>query len=143
MGQRVVTISGSYRKHFDRLLEAKEQFEQAGCLVLRPHTDQVEGLGGEFVRLAGDPEDLAGIQRAQLEAIDRSSLLYVVNPGGYVGSSATGEAFWAAAKSVPVVLAEEPYEKAVATIASGFGNENRSGIELALDLLADSDERGV
>lgn len=121
--EKRVTIGGSYRKHLDRILAAREQFIDLGWDVLRPSGDSVvDSDDPDFVRLEGDPADAAGIQRAQLAAIEASTLYYVVNPGGYVGPSATAEVAWAAAKGIPVILAEPAFESAVRLLADGHGN---------------------
>src|ERR1017187_7610830 len=86
-----VTISGSYRKHLNRILAAKRRFEELGAIVLRPHTEEVVSSEGALVRLQGDPLNVRAVQLLQLEAIAASELVYVVNPGGYVGASATLE----------------------------------------------------
>jgi len=119
--QAKVTISGSYRKHFDRIVEAKKAFEQLGAVVLRPETDVVSSSDEELVRLEGDPEDLRAVQEAQLSAIAECDLLYVVNPGGYLGPSATLEVGYAHRAGIPVVTAEAAFEPAVAAVARGSG----------------------
>lgn len=108
-----VTISGSYHKHFDRIVEAKRAFEGLGAEVLRPRGETIESKGEDLVRLRGDPDDETAIQEAQLEAIKASDLLYVVNPGGYVGSSATLEVGAARAVGIAVVTSERSFEPAV------------------------------
>jgi hypothetical protein len=127
-----VTIAGSYRKHLDRLLESAERFRGLGADVLRPGTGAVVDEDGEedFVRLEGDPADAGTVHRRQLDSIDLSELLYVVNPGGYVGPSATANVAWAAKGGKLVVLAEPAYELVVATLAGGVGDE-----EYAIGLL--------
>ncbi len=108
-----VTIAGSYNKHFDRIVEAKHTFEELGAEVLRPRSETVRSKGEDLVRLEGDPDDETAIQKAQLEAIKASDLLYVVNPGGYVGSSATLEVGAAYAAGVAVVTSEPSFEAVV------------------------------
>lgn len=121
--EKRVTIGGSYRKHLDRILAAREQFINLGCEVLRPRdTTVIEHDDPTFVRLAGDPADAAGIQRAQLAAIEASDLYYVINPAGYVGHSVAAEVAWAAAKGIPVILAEPAFESAIALFADSYGN---------------------
>jgi nucleoside 2-deoxyribosyltransferase len=119
---RTVTISGSYRKHLDRIIEAKAEFERHGYRVLRPHTAKVVSDADGVVRLEGDPNDKAAIQQAQLDAITRSDLLYVVNPAGYLGPSATLEAGVATGRGVPVFCAERAFEEGVNLIAAGYGS---------------------
>jgi hypothetical protein len=112
-----VTIAGSYRKHFDRLVDAKQRFEALGAEVLRPHSTTISSTDEELVRLEGDPDDARAVQAAQFSAISRSQLLYVVNPGGYVGASATLEIGYAFRQGALIVTAEQAFEAVVATIA--------------------------
>lgn len=114
-----ITISGSYRKHFDRLISVKKDFESLGANVLRPHSDEISSADEELVRLEGDPETLRAIQEKQLEALRDSDLVYVVNPGGYLGPSATLEVGYAHRAGTPVFTSEAPFEPAVAAVISG------------------------
>jgi len=116
-----VTIAGSYRKHFDRILEAKQLFEHLGAEVLRPHAEKITSQDEELVRLEGDPSGLRAVQEAQLEAIRKSDLLFVVNPGGYLGSSSTLEVGYAHRQGAPVVTNEQPFEAVVATLIKTVG----------------------
>jgi nucleoside 2-deoxyribosyltransferase len=109
-----VTISGSYNKHLDRILEARTRFLEMGAEVLRPQNKEVLAAKGDFVRLQGDTGSAQDIHDAQLNAIRHSDFIYVVNPGGYVGPSATFEAGYAAGQGIPVVAQEAPFEGAVA-----------------------------
>jgi hypothetical protein len=122
MAKTVVTISGSYRKHLDRILVAKRRFEELGATVLRPHTEEIADAEASLVRLQGDPDDVREVQSLQLQAIARSDLVYVVNPGGYVGASATLEVGYARRGATIVVTAEPAFEDAVATVVSGIGS---------------------
>lgn len=130
---KIVTISGSYRKHFDRILAAKHAFEEMGWTVLRPHTEKIVDPDGQFVRLEGDPEDPRERQEAQLAAIRRSRLVFNVNPGGYVGTSSAGEAYYCAALResglvVPFFCQEQPFEQAVAFLAAGHGSPREAAL---------------
>lgn len=117
----VITISGSYRKHLDRILVVKRRFEELGAEVLRPHTEEVVGAEGPLVRLKGDPDDAKSVQLSQLQAITRSDLVYVVNPGGYVGPSATLEVGYARRGDTLVITAEPAFEEAVSAVVDGVG----------------------
>lgn len=121
-----VTIGGSYRKHLEDILCARRVFAGDGAQVLRPASDQVIDDEGSIVRLAGDPSDAESVERAQLDAIRRSHLFYVVNPGGYVGSSAMLEVGFAAALGVPVVFSEKPFEAAASARARAIGSPRRA-----------------
>lgn len=119
MSQEKVTISGSYRKHFDRLVSAKKDFTTLGAEVLRPHSDSISVADQELVRLEGDPDDLRAVQEKQLEALRDSDFVYVVNPGGYLGPSATLEVGYAHRAGTPVYASEQPFEPAVAAVVQG------------------------
>jgi len=116
-----VTISGSYHKHLDAVLAARAAFSAAGAEVLRPSSAEVLEDEGVFVRLEGDPDDPAAAHGAQLQAIRRSHLLYVVNPGGYSGTNVTLEIGFAAALGVPICFSERPFEPAMAALAAFVG----------------------
>lgn len=123
MSQVKVTICGSYRKHLDRIVEAKREFEKLGATVLRPRAETpVESADDELVRLEGDPAERRAVRAAQFEAIADSDLVYIVNPGGYVGSSATLEVGYAHRTGTPVVAAEEPFEADVADVVAAVGD---------------------
>lgn len=131
--EKIVTISGSYRKHWDRILAAKHTFEEMGWTVLRPHTEKIDDPDGQFVRLEGDPEDPRERQAAQLAAICKSALVYNVNPGGYVGTQSGGEAFFCeglrrSGLIVPFFCQEQPFEQAIAYLAAGHGSPREAAL---------------
>ena len=117
-----IVISGSYRKHFERIIDCKIQFEEAGAKVLRPVGKEILSQQGNVVRLEGDPETVEGIEAAQLRAIANSDLLYVVNPGGYLGPATTLEIGYAYRAGLPIITSETPYEAALITVISSTGN---------------------
>lgn len=121
-----VTISGSYHKHLDAVLAAREAFSAAGADVLRPSSAEVLEDEGVFVRLEGDPDDAAAAHGAQLQAIRRSHLLYVVNPGGYSGTNVTLEIGFAGALGVPICFSERPFEPAMEALAAFVGSADHA-----------------
>lgn len=116
-----VTIAGSYNKHFARIVHAATEFRARDAEVLRPHTDEIVSTDEQLVRLHGDPHDAIGVERAQFQAIADSQLLYVVNPGGYVGPSALVQAGLAYGRGVRVVCSEPPFERSMNAIIAGVG----------------------
>lgn len=112
-----VTISGSYRKHFDRLVSNKKDFESLDNVrVLRPHSNEISSADEELVRLEGDPKDIREVQEKQLSALRESDLVYVVNPGGSLGPSSTLEVGYAHRAGTPVIASEPPFEPVVAAL---------------------------
>jgi hypothetical protein len=101
--------------------------------VLRPHTNEIASTDNELVRLAGDPADPEGIEKAQIEAIIASTLLYVVNPGGYVGLSTIGQCGFAAGRGIAVICSEPPSERFLRRICTGYGTPQEALILLILN----------
>lgn len=116
-----VTIIGSYRKHFERIIRAKQSFEELGAEVLRPREETIASVDAEIVRLKGDPGDAGLVRQAQLDAIRDSDLVYVVNPGGYVGSSGMFELGYSTAHGIAVYCSEPPFEAAISDEAKLIG----------------------
>jgi hypothetical protein len=100
------TIIGSYRKHFDRIWRAAEEFRALGVTVLRPATSEVADDSGAVVKLVGDPDDAAAIRRAQLDAIKASDFVFCVNPGSYLGDDSVFDLGGAVMAGKPVFLRE-------------------------------------
>ena len=121
-----ITVTGSYRKHLSRIFEARRRFLEAGAIVLRPHTEQMSGSDGSLILLEGDPHTASEVRRAQLQAIEKSDLLYVVNPGGYVGPAATADAGYAHRSGTLIVCSEPAWEDVVADMAGGVGSPDRA-----------------
>lgn len=121
-----VTIAGSYRKHFDRLVRAKKDFEEVGVEVLRPKSTEISSADEELVRLEGDPGDISEVQERQLEALRDCDFVYVVNPGGYLGPSATLEVGYAHRAGTPIIASEAPFEPVVAAIILGVADPSEA-----------------
>lgn len=107
------TISGSFRRFLGEITAKAEECRRNGVAILSPRSTVFAGEVNGFVLLEGDTGVPADLEKGHLEAIERSDFVYVVNPGGYVGPSATLEVGYAMAKSVPVFCAEPPQEPVV------------------------------
>ena len=81
-----------------------------GVDVLSPLSAEAarESLG--FVHLKNDARDSKRAEADHLQAISNSDFLYIVNPGGYIGPSATFEIGHAVGRSVPVFCMAAPSE---------------------------------
>ncbi len=102
-----VTVSGSFRQHWESVRRSVAAFKTAGVQVLSPASTerddrQVEG----FVYLKGEDGFPKDIELHHLNSIARSDALYVVSPGGYLGPSAALEIGYALALHVPVRCSE-------------------------------------
>ena len=102
-----VTISGSFQKALDDIRQDIESFEEVGCVVLSPRMFKSHSNKDGFVVLDSDGgRRPAAIHGRHLTSIDKSVLLWVRNPGGYVGLSTSLEIGYAHAIGVPVFSSE-------------------------------------
>lgn len=105
-----VALIGSFRQHYPEVSAAAEIFTQAGLTVKSPPIDQVINGGSKFVRFASDSPESSDheLQAAALEKIFASDLVYVVNPGGYIGRTTAYELGRAHERGMAVYYAEPP-----------------------------------
>lgn len=110
-----VTVSGSFRRFLPEIARDVNELEGAGVRVLSPSKPHIVGALNDFVFLEGDLFGVAAaVQGRHLHSIEQSEFLWLVAPGGYVGSSAAFEVAWAAAHGVPVLSLAQPFEPSVA-----------------------------
>ena len=119
---RYVTISGSFRKHLDYILEIKKELEASGTDVLSPRFVKPTNPGEEFVVFTGE-EGLSPLEleRHHLDSISKSDALIVCDPEGYVGASALIEIGYASALGKRIVFAEKPEEFMLKTLPAEIG----------------------
>jgi len=108
---RYVTISGSFRKHLDYILEVKNYLESMGAKVLSPRFSKPKNPGDNFVIFEGE-EGLSPLQieRYHLSSIEKSDVLIVCDPKGYVGASALLKIGYAHALGKRIIFTEKPEE---------------------------------
>ncbi len=118
---RNVTLSGSYRKHLDYIIDIKTYVEKLGMTVLSPVLTSPKNPGETFVIFHGE-EGLSplALERKQLVAIKHSDALIVCCPGGYVGASALIEIGYALAHNKLVLYTETPDEFMLNTLPHEF-----------------------
>lgn len=91
-----VVISGSFRKHYQGIVDRIAAFADAGVTVLSPRASRIVNPGEAFAILETDgAESPEALERHHLDAITAADALYVYNPDGYVGLSAALEVGWA------------------------------------------------
>ncbi|MDP3735212.1 MAG: hypothetical protein Q8R39_02160 [bacterium] len=99
-----VVVSGSFRKHLAEIQEAIRQFRALGVTVLSPQLSPAVNPGDDFVLLeSDDTDDPSVLEQRHLDAIAEAHLLYICNPGGYIGPTVAMEIGWARAHEVPIV----------------------------------------
>lgn len=97
-----VTISGSFRKHFETIIEFKKQFEKIGIEILSPKSEKIISNKKGFILLENDSGNINHIEGLHLKAIAESDILYVICNEGYIGSSTAMEIGFANALNLPI-----------------------------------------
>lgn len=106
-----IVISGSFRKHIQGIQEKIREFEALGISVLSPKASKVINPKEEFAILeTDDTAEPKTLEQRHLDAIYESDALYIYNPDGYLGASATMELGWALALGKPVYAKETPQD---------------------------------
>jgi len=88
-------IHGSFRKHFDLIQRVQQIFSAAGIEVLAPRMGEVVSVDEGFAVFEGEEEldqrliELMYLQN--LKKLGEWGFSYFVNPGGYLGKSASYE----------------------------------------------------
>jgi acetyltransferase-like isoleucine patch superfamily enzyme len=109
MKQIKTVISGSFRKYYQEIKEAIEQFENLGIDVLSPKKSIIINPDNDFALLESDESDnIYYIENKHLSAIIEASFLYVVNPNGYIGLTVAFEMGWAYANNCTIYCMHEP-----------------------------------
>lgn len=106
-----VTVSGSFRKAVRGVQDAVTELSDLGATVLSPADPRIVDQFGDFVFIASDwVRRIRTVQARHLAAIAASDFLWLVSPDGYVGSSASMEIGFAAAKEIPVFCQDVPQD---------------------------------
>lgn len=103
-----VTISGSFRKYYSEICEARDIFELNGIFVFSPKKSTIINPLDDFVLLESDSKNktMRELEDLHLRSIKDSTFLYVVSPKGYVGDTTRLEIGYAHAKHVPIFSSE-------------------------------------
>ena len=115
-------IIGSFRKHYPLITNIIKIFNSGGIEVLSPKHSKIINPNDEFVLFDYDPKDCGEkeIEDAVLKKINQSHFVYLVNPNGYVGVSASFEVGYCAAHSMRVFSMEDSNEMCVRYITGTY-----------------------
>lgn len=126
-----IALIGSFRQHYPEVLAAARTFSDAGLTVKSPSVSRIVRHGPEFVRFESDPPEFSDhdLQAATLEKIFTSDLVYVVNPGGYIGRTTAYELGRVHERGMAVYYAEPPKDLPI-TVAEGTIVDARRLVEI-------------
>lgn len=110
MKQKInATVSGSFHRHIFAITESVNDLRERDVNVLSPKDPRVVDYIGDFLFVASDRvRSIKLVQDRHNEAIKRSDFLWLVNPDGYVGPSASMELGIATALGTPVFSTHAP-----------------------------------
>lgn len=107
-------IHGSLRKHLREMGEAMEFFQSAGIEVLAPQMSGIVKEEDGFLFFKGeeqfDPRLIELMYLQNLRNLGENGFSYFVNPGGYIGKSASYELGIAQATNVPCFFSSKPVD---------------------------------
>lgn len=131
-----VTISGSFRKFYQQITQAMIVFSDRQISVLSPAQSKIINPGDEFVVFESDESnDVKTLEDKHLQAIRNSDILYIVNPGGYVGKSAIFEMGYAVALGKPIFATEPIEDQTLVAYVDGITEPNQLVITIMKDKL--------
>jgi hypothetical protein len=106
-----VTVSGSFNQFIKEVAEAVESFKAMRVEVLSPREPYIAESVDGFLFVESDPtRSIQATQNNHMRSIARSDFLWLVNPGGYVGLSASMEIGFAVAVGTPIMTLTEPLD---------------------------------
>ncbi|WP_330335385.1 NUDIX hydrolase [Streptomyces sp. NBC_00536] len=111
-----LSLIGSFRQHYREVRAAARTFTDSGLTVTSPPICRIVSQGPEFVRFESDPPESSDhdLQAATLAKIFTSDLVYVVNPGGYIGRTTAYELGRVHERGMAVYYAEPPKDLPIA-----------------------------
>lgn len=111
MSKLNVTVSGSFHRHINAIKEAVREFNELDVRVLSPADPRVVDSTGQFLFIASDKHrSIRLVQDRHLSAIIHSDFLWLVDPDGYVGQSASLELGFAIAYGIPIFSEVLPHD---------------------------------
>ncbi len=113
VGRKKVTtagIIGSFKQHYEYVLQAVRSFQQLGLNVTSPKGNSILEEGIDFVRFDTDSitYDDETIQSITLHHLFKSDFIYVVAPNGYVGRTTCYEIGRLLHAELPVYFSSYP-----------------------------------
>lgn len=123
-------VSGSFRRHMADIQDTVHTLVEMGVEVLSPADPRVVDEFGEFLFVASDRlRSIRGVQSRHLLALHEADFLWMVNPDGYIGQSASMELGFAVAIGKPIFSDTAPNDltlRQYVTTVSALGEVPRA-----------------
>ena len=112
-------ISGSFRKHFDEILQVKKKLEELGVQVLSPSCGSIQNKGHPFIILNSDPiHHYKLIQDSFFARLRCSTFMVVVNKNKYIGPACALEIGYAISMGIQIFALEKITDPNIAPYCS-------------------------
>lgn len=113
-------IIGSFRKHYETVVDAIGSFEAAGIRVVSPKKSRIIDPNTSFVRFETDPKQSedAVIQLHALYHILTADFVFVIAPDGYVGRTTCYEIGRVHERQIPLYFSHTPSDIPIAVAQS-------------------------
>ena len=114
-----IVLCGTFRKDVEGLRRSFEQLKDLGFNVLSPSNLEIVNEKNGFVYMQGEESQSAeSLELRHLDAIERSRLVWLHAPDGYVGPTAALELGFARASGIPVFSTSSPVDEAFRSFVS-------------------------
>ena len=141
-------VSGSFRRHLSEIQQAVAELTDRGVKVLSPADPRVVDEFGDFLFVASDRlRSIHAVESRHLTAIRSADFLWLVDPDGYVGPSASMELGFALAAQTPIFTSSTPndltlrqYVRTVSVLSDAIRETCRSRPTPPLPLIVDPQE---
>lgn len=107
---------GCSMKYRDLVRETVIKLTELGLIPLFPNLDYSQ----ENFDKAGSPEEKKRLALEHYKAIDEAGVVYLITPGGYMGTSCKLELGYAIAKGKPIYFSEPTNDPALDCYVKGF-----------------------
>lgn len=106
------SIIGSFRRYYDEVTNVISIFGEAGIKVNSPASSCITNPEDLFVRFKtdSDKESNVEIELKALINITKSDFIYVVNPGGYMGTTVSYEVGRIHERHIPIFFMNNPFD---------------------------------
>jgi hypothetical protein len=110
MGVSRIAIIGSFRQHYEKVIQALEVFQSINVEITTPKGSNIIKKGISFVRFESDDKEWTDemVQVVALHRILRADITFVVAPEGYVGRTTCYEIGRIIQAQKPIYFSEMP-----------------------------------
>ncbi len=110
MGISSIAIIGSFRQHYEEVIQALTLFQSLGVKITTPKGTNIIKEGIPFIRFESDCDEWSDemVQLVALHRILRADIIFVVAPKGYVGRTTCYEIGRIIQAQKPIYFSEMP-----------------------------------